>query len=235
MATKTVDDFRQFPRSELETMLDAGRWVLECHRVLQRTSDNIVGEVLRDNGTFTELDHYPPGDVFDPTSFSQYYYHAHRNNEHGHFHTFIRGDRTAAIQPLDQSHMDYMDEREDTVCHLIAISMDNAGIPCGLFTTNRWVTAENWFKDTDAIAMLESFEMDLVPPSWPVNIWITGMVRLFRPQIIDLIHQRDEVLADWRAAHPDGDTFEDRGIGILSEMPISIDNQVALIQQALET
>src|SRR3989339_464999 len=235
MESEIADDFSQLPCEELENMLDAGRWVLECHRVLQKSSDNIVGEVLKGNGVFTELEHYPPGDAFDSSSFSQHYYHAHRGGEHGHFHTFLRGDVAAMAQPIKQSHMDYMDEREDTICHLIAISMDSAGLPIGLFTTNRWVTAENWFDAADTVAMLKQFEMDIVPPSWPVNIWITNMIRLFRPQIIDLIHKRDDVISKWKDAHPDTDVFEDRGLDILSETPISIERQIIAVEQALNS
>src|SRR3546814_14192456 len=58
-------------------------------------SDNLVGELLKNNGTFYEWDHYPPGDVYDHETHGQYYYHAHAadqrfDGEHGHFHTFVR-------------------------------------------------------------------------------------------------------------------------------------------------
>jgi len=233
MPSNSFDDFNYLPRAKLEAMLEAGQWVLECHRILQKTSDNIVGEVLRGNGTFTELEHYPPGDVFDPTSQSQYYYHAHRGGEHGHFHTFLRGQVAGKFQPIDQTHMDYMDDREDAICHLIAISMDNAGLPIGLFTTNRWVTAENWFTDEDTATMVSNFDVDLAQPSWPVNIWVTNMVRLFSPQIIALIRQRKGIIDDWQHRHAGDDVFEDRGLDILSEIPISVERQITLIQQAL--
>jgi len=226
-------DLSQLPKADLSAMAEAGHWVMECHRVLQKSSDNIVGEVLRGNGTFTELDHYPPGDVYDPASFSQYYYHAHRGGEHGHFHTFVRGEKSATFQPIGQSQMDYMSEREDTIGHLIGISMDNAGLPIGLFTTNRWVTAENWFTGDDIVDMLKTFEMDLAPPSWPVNVWITNMLRLFRPQIIDLILGRDEIINKWSAEHMGVDVFEDRGLDILSEIPVSIEDQVKAVEKAL--
>ncbi|HSR70967.1 MAG TPA: hypothetical protein VLL72_01180, partial [Kiloniellales bacterium] len=76
-------------------MAEAGRAVVEAHRVLARTGDNVVGELLRDHDTFYEWDHYPPGDVYDRESHAQYYYHAHPPEqrfpgEHGHFHTFLR-------------------------------------------------------------------------------------------------------------------------------------------------
>ncbi len=228
-------DFHELPRHELETMRDAGLQILECYRVLQKSADNIVGEILRANEPFIELDHYPPGDIYDPESHSQYYYHAHREDEHGHFHTFVREKgMKAAHKPIEQTRMDYMDEREDTICHLIAISMDNAGFPKSLFTTNRWVTADNWFSAGDTIDMLGSFEIDLVVPSWPVNIWLTAMLRLFRPQIIKLIHERDQVMEKWQKEHPDTDVFEDRGLDINSEMKISVEDQINAVNKALK-
>lgn len=37
-----------------------------------------------------EMDHYPPGDLIDPCSGCQFYYHSHRQDgmEHGHLHLF---------------------------------------------------------------------------------------------------------------------------------------------------
>jgi len=221
-------------KEELESMLRAGQQILECYRVLRKSGDNIVGEILRGNEPFVELDHYPPGDIYDPDSHSQYYYHAHRSGEHGHFHTFLReAGIPDGLQPVDQSHMDYMEQREDTISHLIAISMDTAGYPISLFTTNRWVTAENWYSADDVISMLDQFEVDLVPPSWPVNIWLTAMVKLFRPQIISLIRERDKGINTWGVENMGKDIFEDRGLEIISETDISVETQIAAIELAL--
>ena len=72
-------------------LFEAGVEVLECRRVLVRGGLNVVGEVLRGQGDFVEMEHYPRDDVFDADSHAQYYYHAHRGTaEHGHFHTFLR-------------------------------------------------------------------------------------------------------------------------------------------------
>jgi len=70
--------FESLPRSRLESMAAAGLEVRECLRALEKADLNPVGEVLRGHGTFTELDHYPPDDVFDQDTHAQYYYHAHR-------------------------------------------------------------------------------------------------------------------------------------------------------------
>jgi len=44
--------------------------------------------------------------------------------------------------------------------------------------------------------MLGRFRIDHGRPSWPTNIWITAMLRLFRPQIERLLRQRDAAVAD---------------------------------------
>ncbi|MBZ0324749.1 MAG: hypothetical protein K8F57_00985, partial [Alphaproteobacteria bacterium] len=63
-------------RERLAEMAEAGAEILECYRVLAKTGDNIVGEILRGQGGFVELNHYPDGDVYDSDSGAQYYYHA---------------------------------------------------------------------------------------------------------------------------------------------------------------
>ena len=70
-------DMATQPVKRLRMMLAAGEEVQEVERVLGRTGDNVVSEVLRGHPTFYEWDHYPKGDVFDGKSHSQYFYHAH--------------------------------------------------------------------------------------------------------------------------------------------------------------
>ncbi len=224
----------ELSHDQLEAMWRAGQEVIECHRVLAKTGDNVVGEVLPKDRTFCEFDHCPAGDIYDHASHSQFYYHAHRKGEHGHFHTFVRErGMPDGVVPVAQSEMDYMKQRDDRLSHLIAISMDNRGLPIALFTTNRWVTAENWYACTDVCAMLDGFDVDLARPSWPTNRWISAMLRLFRPQIIDLLVQRDEVIKDWQDRHEEQDVFEDRRLEIPSELEISVDAQMVQIREAL--
>ena len=137
-------NLRKLSRRRLKAMAIAGEQVLECYRVLRKSNSNVVAEVLRGQGEFLELDHYPKGDVYDWETHSQFYYHAHRPGEHGHFHTFLRErGMPKDCRPVEQSEAAFMQERDDTLSHLIAISMNRAGFPIGLFTTNRWITADN--------------------------------------------------------------------------------------------
>jgi Domain of unknown function (DUF6969) len=226
--------FSRLPRETLEGMAEAGAQIFECYRLLAKHGENIVGEVLKGQGTFYEYDHCPAGDVYDPETHSQYYYHAHRKGEHGHFHTFLREQgMPSGLRPIEQTRAAFMEERDDKLSHLIAISMNRAGLPIALFTTNRWVTADNWYVADDVIAMLDTFRMDMAYPSLPANIWINNMFSLFRPQIEELIRMRDAKIAEWIETHPDQDVFEDRELGVTSVRKISVERQLGRIHKAL--
>ena len=209
------------PRARLRAMLMAGAEVLECHRVLTKGGANLVSEVLRGQGTFVEYQHYPPDDVFDPDTHAQYYYHAHRPGEHGHFHTFLRvGTAKREGSPAG----DGPDSGEPV--HLIAISMDAYGWPIGLFATNHWVCGGAWLPAKNVIEILPAFRIDHAYPSWPVNRWIGAMMVLFRPHIEALIRHRDEVISEWARRHPETDVFEDRELGVTGILPISVEETV---------
>ncbi len=130
-------------------------------------------EVLKWEKCVAQMDHYPLEDVFDEKSRAQYYYHAHRRGEQGHFHLFLR-------------------EEEDDYAHLVAISMDKKGRAQGLFTTNRWVTDEKNYPPAVRKEMVRHFHVGHDHPSHAINQWLNAMVVLFRPQIDRLIEKRDK-------------------------------------------
>ena len=230
-----MTDFLNMSRDELEAMAAAAEEVVECMRVLAKTGDNIVGELLKTEDTFYEWDHYPTGDIFDPASHSQYYYHAHRLGEHGHFHTFLRPrGMPAKCKPVPLPDFEPPEDEDDALSHLIGISMDQHGLPIRLFATNRWLTGEVWYPADDVCAMLDNFDIDLAHPSWPVNRWICAMLRLFRPQIIELLHERDATMAERAEKEADVNVYEDREHEIVSVMDISVDEQIQAVSAALE-
>ena len=231
--------FDRLPRQTLAAMLEAGREALEWRRILAKTGDNVVGLALKHEGPFYILDHYPKGDVFDPESHAQWYYHAHdkkdRPGEHGHFHTFMRGGgMPAGVEPAALPDFEPKTVANDLVCHLVAVSMDRSGWPIGLFTTNRWVTGETWYDARHVAAMLDGFDMKIDKPSWSVNRWLTGMLRLFRPQIEDLLQQRDARIRQWQAANPGVNVYEDRRLEVTSQLQIDVEAQVRALEQLLE-
>jgi hypothetical protein len=230
-------DLNSEPRASLEAMLAAGKEARECIRVLAKTGDNLVGELLKGQGAFTEWTHYPAGDVHDPASHAEYYYHAHPvsdgKREHGHFHCFLRasgmplGVRPAKVPGLARSEI-----AGEAMAHLVAIAMDEFGAPVRLFTTNRWVTGETWYAGADVVAMLDRFAISRATPSWPVNRWLGAVVRLFRPQIAALIEARDAAVAARAALHPDANVYEDRALEVTSAIDIDIERQVAAVRAA---
>lgn len=173
-------------------------------------------------------------DVYDPDSHAQYYYHAHRDGEHGHFHCFLRAaGMPEGVAPVPEARRRDWPAGDKALAHLVAISMDRKGLPLRMFTTNRWVTGETLYPAQDVIRMLDRFVIDHAYPSWPTNRWITAMLRLFRPQIAALLLARDAVLAARAAAHPDGDVHDDRRLETISELAIDPEAQRAAIRQAL--
>ncbi len=232
-------DLATLSKQELETLAEAGREIVEIHRVLTKTGDNVVGELLRGHETFYEWDHYPPGDVYDRETHGQFYYHAHPadqrfEQEHGHFHTFIRPKgMPPGVKPAPVPGFKPPKDPNDALSHLIAISMTGAGLPFRLFTVNRWVTGECWYRAADVAVLLDYFKVDIARPSWPTNRWVSAMVRLFKPQILELLDVRDRTVEDWQRAHSDRDVFEDRELEITSYMEIDVEAQARAVGAAL--
>jgi uncharacterized protein DUF6969 len=226
---------RDLARSELARMNDAADEIIECYRVLNKTDANVVGEVIKGYETFYEWDHYPEGDVYDNETHSQYYYHSHRESEHGHFHTFLRRKgMDDSMQPVAYDGEEEWPTGDEELSHLVGLSMNPQGFPVGMFTTNRWVTDENWFVKEDVIGMIDKFNIDHSYPSWPVNRWLTAMVILFKPQIIRLVERRDAEIARWRDLHPNVDVYEDRGLELTSEIKISVEDQMRAVKEVKE-
>jgi hypothetical protein len=251
-------DLTRLGRAALERMASAGDELREVERVLRKTDDTIVGEALRDGGVFYEWHHYPKGDVYDPETHAQYFYHAHatgqRIDEHGHFHTFLRprgmpvgvaplllpelaiADAPAAphdplLAPVAQPNQG---GNNDKLSHLIGIAMDRNGLPSRLFTTNRWVTGETWYSAADVCAMLDRFSIDMARPSWPLNRWISAMFRLFKPQMTELLLARDAAIMSWRRRHRGKiHVFEDRRLEVTSALDIDVAAQIELVALAL--
>ncbi len=234
-----AQDLDALPVAELEAMHGAGAEVLECQRVLARSGDTVITELLRGEGECQEWHHYPRGDVYDCESHAQYYYHVHAveeraEGEHGHFHTFLRPfGMPDGIKPAALPDQRRIEGGNDALSHLIGISVDPAGRPIRLFATNRWVTGETWYAAADVAAMLDRFVIDLARPSWPVNRWIGALMRLFRPQIVALLHARDHAIAERQRLMPALCVYEDRTLAIPAMADIDVAAQLRAIEGAL--
>ena len=232
-------DLNLLPATTLRDMKNAADEVKECERVLAKTGDTVLTEILRDEGDVLPWRHYPLGDVYDPEFHAQYYYHAHPPGErpageHGHFHTFVRrlglpDDAKPAALPDYRPAKDLNDE----VCHIVGIATDLNGQVCRLFTTNRWVTGETWFPAAAARQAVDCFLIDHARPSWAVNRWITALLQLFKPQITVLLDERDAAIARHRDAHPETNVYEDMALEVTSEVKVSVMGQIIEVERAL--
>ncbi len=221
---------------ELDRIIAAGETANEYLRLLKKSEQNVVGQCLANQGTFFEEEHYPQGDVFDRESHAQYYYHAHRpeSGEHGHFHTFLRAaGMRRMVKPVPYSGKTKRPSGKDALSHIVAISMNRPGMPVGMFTTNRWVTGETFYRADDVINMIDRFSIEQSYPCLATNRTISSLMQLFRPQVVALLEQRDKTLSAWATLHPDRDIYEDRELEITSIVDINIERQLTAVKKAI--
>ena len=234
---------------EIDRMTAAAVLIREIGRELAGRNVNIVSEVMTGHATISDWRHYPDEDVYDPSSHAQYFYHTHptrrrAGREHGHFHTFLRAEgMPVGVAPLLLPEIAVAEApppppqapplrrgiREE-VSHLVAIVVDFEGRPVRLFTTNRWVTGETWYPAGDVIRMLDRFAVTEVGPSQTLNQWLGAVVRLFRPQIAEVLRLRDQTVMGWRRRRRTH-VLDDPALEITSSLDISIDTQFAFLDQ----
>lgn len=186
----------------------AAQEALFCEQVLAKTGSNPLLETIRQASTISAWEHFPPGDVFDPDTGAQWYYHCHPPEagrvEHGHFHCFVRPEGAAG-----------------PVHHLIAVGVDSYGRLIRLFTVNQWVVGDAWLDAEATVALLPRFDVHLAVPSYLVNRWLTAILVLYSQEIAALIRRRDEVIAAHRP--PEGTPArEDRALEVTSELAVDL-------------
>jgi hypothetical protein len=189
-----------------EDLVRAAQEALFCEQVLLKGGDSVLRATLRD-APVVAWTHYPPGDVYDPVSGGQWYYHCHLPPavaEHGHFHCFVR--------PAG---------KDGPVHHLVAVGVDPHGRLQRLFTVNQWVVDDAWLDAEATIAVLERFDMQMPQPSYLTNRWLTAILRLYAQDIAALIRERDATLA--RHSPPEGvATRDDRSLEVTSECSVDL-------------
>jgi hypothetical protein len=81
--------------------------------------------------------------------------------------------------------------------------------------------------------MLEHFELRHSWPSPGVNRWLNGLLRLFQPEIIDLIRRRDDAVEARGRANPRGDALEDRSLEVTASLDISVERRLRQLRRSL--
>ncbi|MBV9551706.1 MAG: hypothetical protein JO032_02820 [Alphaproteobacteria bacterium] len=224
---------------------EAAATVEGVRRELARRGSNILREALGDAGGAAAWRHYPDGDAYDAHSHAQYFFHRHASDapdEAGHFHLFLRAEGMpagtmplllpeAAIAnlPTPPQAAPFKRGTRDEVCHLVAIAITAAGEPVRLFTTNRWVTGETWYRAEDVIRTLDRFSLDAAEPAGLLNRWLVALVRLYQPEIAMLLRRRDEAVMDPRRRRRRVEVFEDPKLEVTSSLGIDLDQRLTAV------
>lgn len=179
-----------------------------CETILAKGGLNVLSDTFRGVSDIEAWEHYPPGDVFDPASNAQWFYHCHPVDEgvaeHGHFHCFHRPDGL-----------------NGAIHHLIAIGVDANGRLLRLFTVNQWVVGDDWADAERTIDLVGRFDMQMPSPSYLVNRWLTAIFVAYESEIAELIRARDARLA----AHVPSQGVaprEDRALEVTSEFIVAL-------------
>jgi hypothetical protein len=238
----------QVTAAEITGMKAAAAIIGEIRAELAADDGGILALVAAGGKALAEWQHYPADDVYDGQSHAQYFYHVHppaqrAPREHGHFHTFLRAEgMPSGVAPLvlpetavadatpAPPHAPLKRGKRDEVSHLAAIALSAHGEPIRLFTTNRWVTGETWYRADDVIRMLDCFRVDAVDGPALLNRWVSALMALFRPQVVHLLRLRDDAVMGWRRRRR-ANVFEDARLEVTSSLDIDLDAQLAVLDR----
>ena len=190
----------------ISTKIEEGfQGVASIIRSLQREGSTIVLKVM--NGKKYERDplvHYPfDGGVLDEETGYRVFFHAHREKEYGHFHTFYEKPNGGFV-------------------HLIMVSLNKKGYPTKLSTVNRWVTGDVFVKGDELKDHFLNFKMnDTLFPDKRIGAFVRELFREFETEILQLIEERDKAIHAYVKKNT-RDPFKDREVEILSSTAIEV-------------
>jgi hypothetical protein len=157
---------------------------------------------------FDSYFHYPQkGGIVDKKTGSRVFFHAHRENEYGHFHTFTEDD-------------------DGELVHLVLISMDEEGTPLALATVNRWVTGDKYVKADRLKELFARFTID--PELFEDHrllTFINNIMTGYTEYIHKIFDERDEWIKNYAFTYT-REPFEDYDHEILSEIEIDVFDDV---------
>jgi hypothetical protein len=202
----------------------AARSLVEATIAMHNSGLPLMRRVLPPETEATLWEHYPENDAVSPHNGSRYFYHCHPveergAGEHGHFHLFLPKRAMTNPDAAKCSPVDLEADRADVV-HLVALSVSPEGLPIAMFTVNRWVCDEWLFSHSDIMAVIDGFDLTDADGDPLVNSWLTAMVHLAKPEIDELIAERDAKLS---AANWDG---EERSLEVISSRLIDLQTLV---------
>lgn len=174
----------------MEDRIIAASRLVEALTALERRGKNLVTAIVGDDA-FVEQQHYPDDEIVDPISGAQFFLHAHRGHgESAHIHCFLRA---AAFRTGHQPRFSFGREPSG-LTHVAAVALDSNGRPSGLFTTNLWVTEDDWYSADTLIDCLDHLSWDHAPGLPEASAALTSLFVVYRPVVQELLRQRDRRL-----------------------------------------
>jgi hypothetical protein len=197
-AKKVIDKTVNVYNSSLERVID-------IINSLKNEDSSVVEKIMAGKEyKFDSYFHYPiKGGIVDEKTGSRVFFHAHRENEFGHFHTFIEDD-------------------DGELVHLVLISMDENGTPLALATVNRWVTGDKYVKAERLKELLSRFTID--PELFEderLLTFINNIMTGYKENIYKIFDDRDEWIKNYAFTYT-REPFEDYDHEILSIKEIDV-------------
>lgn len=228
----SIDRLTPQQRSRMQSAAEA---LLECYAELAADRSHLLAEIF-DDGVPRQWAHYPDDDVIDDASRYQFFYHSHSPEdrdaagEHGHFHVFARQDRHGHGIELGTEqdflqHLNGEQAADANTIHLLCVSLDAKGVPTALFTVNRWVTGDHLLGAAMTLQLLSGFTIQ-AKNALRISKWLTALLTIFRPQIEQLLIERDKTLLKLASTRRKPGLLEDESVELLSSVSIDIDQQI---------
>ena len=180
--------------------------IIKIIQELKAEGSNLVRKIMHAKKyEYDPYTHYPyDGGIKDEATGYQLFFHIHRPNEFGHFHTFATDDNGDLV-------------------HLVLISMDEQGKPTALATVNRWVTGDKYVNADVLKGLTDDFYVN--PSLFPdpkVIEFINNIFKAYSDEIYQLYDEREVWIKDYVNKYF-REPFEDRDYEVLSERRIDLD------------
>jgi hypothetical protein len=197
-AMKVIDKTVNIYNTSLERVID-------IINSLKNEESSVVKKIMTGQEyKFDSYFHYPvKGGIVDEKTGSRVFFHAHRENEYGHFHTFTEDD-------------------DGELVHLVLISMDENGTPLALATVNKWVTGDKYVKAERLKELLSRFTID--PQLFEderLLTFINNIMTGYKESIYKIFDDRDEWIRNYAFTYT-REPFEDYEHEILSIKEIDV-------------
>jgi hypothetical protein len=181
----------------------------------------LMRRVVPSDEDYRVWDHYPADDAIDAARGTRWFYHAHAPKpewpaEHGHFHLFFDRRHFSARRAIARPPEPKRDAPK--LVHVIALSIDQRGLPVRVFTVNRWATDEWMYPAGEIVDRLPGFVLSTEGGDALVDRWLSAAVGAFAPEIREALIERDRAIAGRTA-----DFFEARDQEMLSCVEVDLE------------